>query len=37
MKGYYTIHDNNDKSYAKMGFVPNAESTKIDVADGFKP
>ena len=37
MKGYYTIHDNNDKSNSKIGFAPNAESTKIEIADGFAP
>jgi hypothetical protein len=37
MKGYYTIHDNSDKSNAKLGFVPNVESTKIDVVDGYAP
>lgn len=37
MKGYYTIHDNIDKTQSKMGFVPNVESAKIDVVDGFAP
>ena len=37
MKGYYTIHDNVDKTQSKIGFVPNVESTKVDVVDGFAP
>jgi len=37
MKGYYTIHDNIDKTKSKIGFVPNVESTKVDVIDGFAP
>lgn len=37
MKGYYTIHDNNDHAQSKMGFVPNVESEKLDVVDGFAP
>jgi hypothetical protein len=37
MKGYYTIHDNVDKTQSKIGFVPNVESTKVDVVDGFTP
>ena len=37
MKGYYTIYDNNDARVAKIGFVPNAESTKIDVTYGYTP
>ena len=37
MKGYYTIHDNTDKDVARMGFAPNAESTKIDAVYGYTP
>jgi hypothetical protein len=28
LKGYYTIHDNDDHANAKIGFAPHATSTK---------
>ena len=37
MKGYYTIYDNTYSPVVNIGFVPNAESTKIDVAFSFPP
>ncbi len=28
LKGYYTIHDNDDHANARMGFAPHATSSK---------
>lgn len=37
LKGYYTIHDNDDHANARMGFAPHATSTKSKVVKAAKP
>ena len=37
LKGYYTIHDNDDHANARMGFAPHAQSSKSLVENLPKP
>ncbi len=37
LKGYYTIHDNDDHANARMGFAPHATSSKSLVQKLAKP
>lgn len=37
LKGYYTIHDNDDHTSARMGFAPHAESSKSLITEVAMP
>ena len=37
MKGYYVIHDNDDRENARMGFAPHTGSTKSFVEKAPMP
>lgn len=37
LRGYYSIHDNEDHSQAKLGFIPHANSDKPHVSYGEVP